>query len=1785
MSTFNENRARITEARQQRRMAEDRFRSARNRAAAKSAELEVARREGEAGAKRAAALQREIVTLTKQLSAASEHLTSAKGRLRVAIVGLFEQIDPDKLVEEWDDHTPILLLPVRVETRFMQLEDKNELWVRIFPDDIAIDTHETDLTEDEVGDGRAYWREIVSARNLADDAERKEREKGAWRALSGAHGGSRASWVAAQTRGALTAEETDAGEAFWAAMTAAEAELDDETRQTLKDAARQELSKAYGPTRARWIAARTGPAPNPEEIAAGEAFWAAVGPPPAVSDAGESERRQVEADAWRTLAAEYNTLRAGRIAVATRPEAWPRVAADDVVFSCINLDEVASDSWSRAPRSYVLPDRFAVILQSQGKPSRTIFGAPVPDPLVVGPDPGADPPDIAQVNGDIHVSDEVRWMYDFDRAVEMGMGLKISLNPEEAANGFDQLLVVGLRLSSDADETRRLVEELIENHHHAPDGAGLVPQGTPTNNTEDGASGFISQDLDLDVEESLMTETGDALFTPTEEPDQRRDAQWLAEALGIDYDPLMHLGHADVADVAEARAMNRALWPATLGYYLEQILGFGADTVRAVESFFVEHVSGRGPLPAIQVGNQPYGVLVTSSFPGWKPLQRPNRSEPSPSKRIHGVIALLDGVWQNALSQVSYVGKEGDAFRHLLNILGLHATSVDYFRRHAVGSKYLWNYSQFLGQTWAAENVRQLHSYLAGAVLAELGWQPKVTPPILDLAFFKKANPIRDPLVDDVEKAEDEVWSEEEHVRRVYSVAGLAELQNYIGWLRHSDIRDIKAERFKGAENEDVPIPRPLLYRLLRHALLLANLDAALRLYEANGVVTVLARKEVELPNVQEERTVTRWEYLEARMDRVLPQVSAERIPVHTYLNSREGLAREQVSGLARVRNALENLIDLPTARLERLLAEHVDLCSYRLDAWQTALFTERLRALRDPKGTGKTADRALGLYLGAFGWLEEVRPAAVSPVPVDPNIVPESLREPENRPITEQPDNGGFIHGPSLNHAVAGAVLRNAYLTHATPAERDRMSVDLSSERVRVAKFYLEGIANGQPLGALLGYQFERGLKERHGDPSLAQYFPEFRNAYPMTTDKITPDEESNETDAKEARNVFDGYALLEKTLLADPPSGYPYNVEGLPSEGSGQGRAIRAEVERMAWALDAVGDLALAEGVYQVTQGNYDRAGAMIQAITKATHPPEPEILRTPRSGAAINHRVVLHFNPGGNAAVWTTDGTPRSKAEPALNAWFGEVLGEAKAIRYVVTYREPETEDATNSLADLKIEPIDLIHILGEELSNGESELVRRIRHGYRSAHPGREVLKVEFPPTHDDWGTGDRGLFSVMLLITALKQLVTGTRPLGANDYMLPSEGTTDTAADPNPNGYNAAELKARLDATVGEFSPIFERLRNTITGAETIDINTLGTAQRETKFSDLQSVLRDVAPYGYPDAFMESVPVPAHAGDEPTPFRLAWEQLLDLANSVKRQVEKRMAEAMQLKDFTDLDAEQIAALTVEQKVDRYRDAARKVLGPDFNLLPRFAMKNADELAAAQEFRDRAPDKGLIRYSADPLIAEEWFQGVARVRERLEILETMATLGDAFGKPVPILRPLQLPFRETDYWVAMEYPKAPPSIPDNAEAATPFLPVGDFLSVAQQLPSSGFDPTAPQTGLLVDAWSEVIPNRVETTGIAVHYNQPNTEPPQVLLLAVTPELTGAWKWEDLVAILEDTLKRAKLRAVEPDHLGESALGHFLPAVLTPTTSHPSATISADLVYQTAVQYSVSTVIRDG
>jgi hypothetical protein len=161
-------------------------------------------------------------------------------------------------------------------------------------------------------------------------------------------------------------------------------------------------------------------------------------------------------------------------------------------------------------------------------------------------------------------------------------------------------------------------------------------------------------------------------------------------------------------------------------------------------------------------------------------------------------------------------------------------------------------------------------------------------------------------------------------------------------------------------------------------------------------------------------------------------------------------------------------------------------------------------------------------------------------------------------------------------------------------------------------------------------------------------------------------------------------------------------------------------------------------------------------------------------------------------------------------------------------------------------------------------------------------------------------------------------------------------------------------------------------------------------------------------------------------------------------------------------------------------------------------------------------------------------------------------------DAQGKDPLALSALQLPFRTGDSWLAAQFPET-------------MEVVHDTVSIVQHLPQ-GFAAAGPQCGFLIDEWVETVPVRSEITGLTFNYNAPNSAPPQALLLAVTPEETGSWSWDDLVETILDTFRRARLRAIEPDAIQDlGGIGVLLPAVMAEfSTSRGSISLDYALAH---------------
>jgi hypothetical protein len=92
-------------------------------------------------------------------------------------------------------------------------------------------------------------------------------------------------------------------------------------------------------------------------------------------------------------------------------------------------------------------------------------------------------------------------------------------------------------------------------------------------------------------------------------------------------------------------------------------------------------------------------------------------------EQLWSVLRRMDADWAAMARHVTHVGQQGDAHRILLDVLGLHASSVEYHQRWAESAESLYNRAQFQGFGAAIAAAMRVVGQAAGAssLLRELG--------------------------------------------------------------------------------------------------------------------------------------------------------------------------------------------------------------------------------------------------------------------------------------------------------------------------------------------------------------------------------------------------------------------------------------------------------------------------------------------------------------------------------------------------------------------------------------------------------------------------------------------------------------------------------------------------------------------------------------------------------------------------------------------------------------------------------------------------------------------------------------------------------------------------------------------------------------------------------------------------------------------------------------------------------------------------------------------------------
>ncbi len=1352
-----------------------------------------------------------------------------------------------------------------------------------------------------------------------------------------------------------------------------------------------------------------------DEYEAGIAYWRQLG-----AVAGDSNREEQQEGAWRSISEDYGPVRARFVLEETKPEEGVDAAGfppgSPLTFP--GRDTV-SDSWTQAARTYLLPDRFIVTLEI-GDEVQYYTGNTIDKnedgALLLGLDP-ASPDEFEDTPEGRQIPEGLKWMTDFSKAVAVGMGLRIPLGDWPAERRIDRLTALGWRKTESATDAADVLGRLFNNHRYKTGGMDIATVGAPTNNTREARAELSPEDRS--PEESLA-----------QQPETGSDARALAKAFGLPEGTFTGLDHSNASSIADARKVHELLFDVTLGYALDFWQPSLAPALKnQLKDHFVDYVSGRGHLPALQVDDQPYGILPALPY-SMVAADSPYAAGSFLGQLWNNILWPLHQWYTQQLDQVAHIERgisPREAQLRLLSILQLHPTSVAYrqrfaFRPEVEGNEALRN--EFFipeGDPRAEREGDSVQQQLSAAGLPEID-------NIDQLLYATEAHPLLWEADEDgrlVEAAdEDTLLGSEGGV--IPPLTGLTE--NYLQWLANPDTTLSESTQPPGGKP-----PYAILYHLLRH-----------RLLQPDG---------------------------------------------------------------AEAKALLHEIKDWPAPYLRRMVQEHLDCCTYRLDAWLGSYAKLRLDEIRQEAGG------ADGIQIGAWGYLENLK-------------------------AEERPARPEYIPTPSLRHATTAAVLRSGYQNNRSGDPEDTLfAVNLSSGRVKNALFLLEGVRKGQDLSALLGYRLERAMQEYRdsaGHPVLAPFIQDLREKYRFVVIPVVETGQNSappDTEEDQSQHVIDAVELIEeqpawKAVVDDSAEAH-----------------LEPIIEDLSQQLDSVKDLLAAEGVYQLVDGQMDRAKAALDAMTDGEQFTRPEIVDQPRSSLPLTFRmgVLLQHDPlpvTGGAPL-----SPRALASPKLNRWIFDQLPDLSFIKVRVRWAVGEAEDGspvyeatTLPLRHLMIEPIDLVYMMHLQRENPDtSELRYRIERVIRQQQDLPLTTRIQIlEQDRTGFDAHDYTLFAVEPLAAGLGKLLMETRSLRPEDFRQPNFEEADGATPL----WEPAFLRRQLRNVVLKMEDVETALGHALDNARDL-INSLSGNEGHPLLEQRLRSLREDTFFYAGLGWVKAVPPAIDRLD-----KLTLEQEWRRCRNIYEDAQRRMAEAREL--WSSGSTQPLSALMNQPppgqdtagEVELLENVTELLFGRFYRVYPDFRLPAAADLE--QSIND--PE---LKASADNFAVERWLQTQAPLRPKMDLYYRGNMLTELFGgtKERDGYALLQLPLREgkPGPWVGQAYGD--------------FMPHGDTLSMTLELQTDFTFSDGTFSGLLIDDWQELVPDPEVNAGIALQYDQPDTEAPNAVLLAMTPKPGAGWDWPTLRAAVLDNLHLSKLRAVDPDMIKQSFLDQLLPTIIGP------------------------------
>ena len=804
--------------------------------------------------------------------------------------------------------------------------------------------------------------------------------------------------------------------------------------------------------------------------------------------------------------------------------------------------------------------------------------------------------------------------------------------------------------------------------------------------------------------------------------------------------------------------------------------------------------------------------------------------------------------------------------------------------------------------------------------------------------------------------------------------------------------------------------------------------------------------------------------------------------------------------------------LNIPDEELKELISSCFDLFNYRLDAWLTGLLQKRLNS-RIKRGKHKIA-------VGAFGWVF-------------------NLEEDYSEPVSNE-----YVVAPSVNHAITASVLRSSY-TRAAEGDTQNydLSINLSSVRVRKALRIIRGVQNGLSVGSILGSDLERLMHEAYKvyknaetDGEMDQYIYPLRVRYPLNDTGTTFVAEGNDGRRSPVIDVLNGTALLDhlrsglngKIELDGFDAKQPLNtVYHIKTEKGRDNIALWLSelypgmsktkilklcplkkqeilldlIQKVEDSYDALADVIASETVYKLTEGNQAAVDALMNALQTGRNVPLPDVTEIPLTSAYIEQRVFAALDTSAKASQ---QDSYMQAAEPALDKWMGDMLGYDRLSIQI------HTDDKMESLplAELGVTPSELVYLSGNwDIFKNYLNVLYWYKNGFG---PIPELYDGAF--TENEIGLGE-----AEIAVDSLREMLSRSRELRQNDLIGHSVDTEEEFEDRKEISNRFAcvlgdektgikgllyAIKKEVDLCAGfikenpsrpletnRFKSITELLLKCFRSGMTDALNGY----------DFNLMLNEEDRYEHPAEFSERIK--------------AQHQLVKRLVTCGNNLKEKISEAQK-------------ALG-----DSVPDAMKKLLTGPFVSIPHIIVQDNPSI----NFEDLENQlRGGWFANAPMEVVEDQLTSLSDVRPQLASLHQLRLYGkwNFIDAALEVL-PMQVDPDKTGLpsWLGAEVSKE-----DEVHDANVFtvLNSDEFLKKQDERYRTA-------AGLVIDFWVEKIPYRQQTAALAFSFDQPDAEPPQAVLVGVSP-LGGSHHWSEkrMIRTIRSAMHQVKSRAVEPDHI---------------------------------------------